>query len=72
MEVGRHQGGTVLVKDIDPDDSYYGGPYSLTDVAGTLFFTVEDVPLRLTVPLSVPSATRLARRPRLHPIPTPP
>ena len=35
--------GTVLVKDIDPDDGYDEyGPSSLTGVGGTLFFTADD------------------------------
>ena len=35
--------GTVLVKDIDPDDDDgYGRPRSLTGVGGTLFFTADD------------------------------
>jgi ELWxxDGT repeat protein len=36
--------GTVLVKDIHPADSHFvqRGPYSLTDVRGTLFFTAND------------------------------
>ncbi len=42
MEVGRHQAGTVLVKDISPDDGDYASPSSLTDVGGTLFFTADD------------------------------
>ena len=37
--------GTVLVKDINPGGSGgydYDGPYDLTDVGGTLFFTADD------------------------------
>ena len=38
------EAGTVLVKDIDPDDGDddYSGPSYLTDVGGTLFFTADD------------------------------
>jgi ELWxxDGT repeat protein len=34
--------GTVLVKDIDPNDGYYSAPSSLTGVGSTLFFTADD------------------------------
>lgn len=33
--------GTVMVKEIT-SDSYRGGPYELTDMAGTLFFAADD------------------------------
>ncbi|MBJ7357681.1 ELWxxDGT repeat protein [Nocardioides sp.] len=38
-------GGTVLVENIDPGtyDGYYSGPRDLTAVAGTLFFTADDL-----------------------------
>ena len=41
MEVGRHQVGTVLVKDIHAD-AYASGPSYLTGVGETLFFTARD------------------------------
>ena len=36
------EAGTVLVKDIDPDDGYYSGPTALTAVGDTLFFSADD------------------------------
>ena len=36
------EAGTVLVKDIDPDDATSIGPSCLTGVGRTLFFTADD------------------------------